>query len=102
MIARTPAKVAAAQVLEANSALQETEEATWVELLQALRLKFSTVAQIKFALKEKGVSWFSQESEFGPPSPGDSMTITSPNLTSAVLVMGAKYRRSSNLDKLTT
>jgi hypothetical protein len=28
MIARTPAKVAAAQVLEANSALQETEEAT--------------------------------------------------------------------------
>ncbi len=82
--------------------MQETEDATRDELLQALWLKFSMVAQIIFGLKEKGVSWFSQESEFGPWSSGNSMAITPPNLTPAVLVMGAKYRQSSNPDELTT
>ncbi len=73
MHACMPAKAAAAQILEANIALHETEDATQVKLMPALRLKFSMAAQIKFGLKEKGVSWFSQESEFGPPSPGDSI-----------------------------
>jgi hypothetical protein len=102
MHARTPAKAAAAQVLEAIIALQETEDATQVKLLQALQLEFSMVARIKYGLKEKGVSWFSQESEFGPRSPGNSIAITPPNLTPAVLVMGAKYKPSSNPDKLGT
>ncbi len=102
MHARTPAKAAAAQVLEAIIALQETEDATQVKLLQALQLEFSMVARIKYGLKEKGVSWFSQESELGPSLPGDSMAITPTNLTPAGLVMGAKYRWSSNPDKLTT
>jgi hypothetical protein len=88
--------------MEADIALQKTKEATQVERLQALRVKFSTVAQIKFGSKEKGVSWSLQESKFGPLSPGDSTAFTPPNPTPAVLVRGAKYRRSSNLDKLTT
>ncbi len=65
-------------------------------------MKFSMTAQIKFSSKEKGVSWSLQESVFGPPSPGDSMAFTPPNPTPAVLVRGAKYRQSSNLDKPTT
>jgi hypothetical protein len=51
-----PAKVAAAQMKEANTALQKTDKATQVECLQALRGKFSTAAQSKFGSKEKGVS----------------------------------------------
>jgi hypothetical protein len=53
MCACTPAKVAAAQVMETNIALQVTEEATQVEHLQALRVKFPTAAQIEFGSKEK-------------------------------------------------
>jgi hypothetical protein len=59
-------------------------------------------AQIEFGSKEKGVSLFPQESEFGPPLPGNSLAITPPNPTPVVLVRGAKYRRSSNLVKLMT
>ncbi len=51
-----PAKVAASQQMESGIALQETEDATQVKLLQALRLTFSTAAQIKFGPKEKGRS----------------------------------------------
>jgi hypothetical protein len=102
MRACMPSRVAAAQIMEANIALQETEEATQVKRLQALWVKFSTVAQIKFGSKEKGVSWSPQESEFGPPSPGDNTVFTPSNPTPAVLVRGAKYRQSSNLDKLMT
>jgi hypothetical protein len=102
MRVRTPAKVAAVQIIEANILLQETEEATQVKRLQALRVKFSMAAQIKFGSKEKGVSWSPQESKFGPPLPGDSTAFTLPNPTPAVLVRGAKYRRSSNLVKLMT
>jgi hypothetical protein len=65
-------------------------------------VKFSTAAQRKFSSKEKGVSWSPQESQFGPPLPGDSAAFMHPNLTPLVPVRGAKYRRSSNLDKLTT
>ncbi len=65
-------------------------------------MKFSTAAQIKFGSKEKGVSWSLQESEFGPPSPGNSTAFTPPNPTHVVPVRGAKYRGSSNLDKLMT
>jgi hypothetical protein len=86
MCAHMPAKVAAAQVMEADILLQETEAATQVECLQALQVKFSTAAQIKFGSKEKGVSWSPQESEFGPPLPGDSTAITPPNPTPTVLV----------------
>ncbi len=99
MRARTPAKFAAAQVIEANIALQELEEATQVERLQALRMKFSMEPQIKFGSKEKGVSWYPQESKFGPPLPGNSMAITPPNPTPVILIRGAKYKRSSNLAK---
>jgi hypothetical protein len=67
-----PVKVAAAKIMEANIALQETEEATRVKCLQALRVKFFTVAQIKFGSKEKWVSWSPLEAKFGPLSPGDS------------------------------
>jgi hypothetical protein len=102
MHARMPAKVTAAQRMEADIALQETEEATQVERLQALRVKFSMVAQSEFGSKEKGVSWSPQESKFGPPWPGDSMAFTSPNPTPGVPVREAKYRQSSNLYKLTT
>jgi hypothetical protein len=42
--------------MESGIALQETEDATQVELLQALWLTFSMAAQIKFVLKEKGPS----------------------------------------------
>jgi hypothetical protein len=65
-------------------------------------MRFSMVALIEFCSKEKGVSWSPQESEFGPPSPGDSMAIAPPNPTPADPVRGAKYRRSSNQDKLMT
>jgi hypothetical protein len=86
MSAHMSAKVAAAQIMEADIALQETEEATRVERLQALQVKFSMAAQSKFSSKEKGVSWSPQESEFGPPLPGDSMAFNPPNPTNAVLV----------------
>ncbi len=102
MRACMPAKIAAAQMMEANIALQDTEEATQVKHLQALRVKFSTAAQSKFGSKEKGVSWPPQESKFGPPLPGESMAFTPPNPTPAVPVRGPKYRRSSNLSKLMT
>jgi hypothetical protein len=48
-----PAKVAAAQVMEANIALQETEEATRVKCLQALQVKYSTVAQTNLVQKRR-------------------------------------------------
>jgi hypothetical protein len=54
---RTIAKAATAPIMKANIALQETEEATQVEHLQALQVKFSLAAQIKFGSKEKGISW---------------------------------------------
>jgi hypothetical protein len=54
---RTPAKVAAAQQMdESTIVMQETEDATRVELLQAPQLIFSMAAQIEFDLKEKGLS----------------------------------------------
>jgi hypothetical protein len=59
-------------------------------------------AQIKFGSKEKGKSWSQQESEFGPPLPGDSMAFTPPNPTPVVSVRGAKYMQPSNLEKLKT
>ncbi len=102
MRVHTPAKVAAAQIMEANIAFQETEEATRVEYLQALQVKFSMVVPIKYSSKEKGVSWSLQESKFGLPSPGDSTAFTPLNPTPTVPVRGAKYRQSSNLDKLMT
>jgi hypothetical protein len=102
MHVRMPAKVAAAQMMEADIVLQETEEATRVEHLQALLVKFSTAAQSKFGSNEKGVSWSPQEFKFGPLLLGDSTAFTPPTLTPAVLVRGSKYRRSSNLDKPTT
>jgi hypothetical protein len=44
MRVHTPAKVAAAQVIEINIVLQETEEVIRVKKLQALQVKFSTAA----------------------------------------------------------
>ncbi len=58
-------------------------------------------AQINLGSIEKGVSWSPQKFEFSPPSPGDGMTINPPNPTPAVPARGSKYRRASNLDKLT-
>ncbi len=56
MPVRALAKVAAAQVMEANIAMQKTEEVTRAKRLLALRVKFSMAAQIKFSSKEKRVS----------------------------------------------
>jgi hypothetical protein len=42
--------------MESAIAMKETEDATGVELLRALQLIFSMAAQIKFGLKEKGLS----------------------------------------------
>ncbi len=53
MRAFTPTEAATSQVLEANIALQETEDATQVKLLQALRLKFSTAAWVKFGQRKR-------------------------------------------------
>jgi hypothetical protein len=89
MCAHIPAKVDAAQVMEDDIVLQEAEEATRGKRLQALRVKFSTAAQIELGSKEKGVSWSPQESKLGPPSPGNSMTITPSNCTPTVPTRGS-------------
>ncbi len=43
--------------MEADIALQESEEALHLDQVEALRVKFAKATGTKAALKEKGVSW---------------------------------------------
>ncbi len=58
---RTPIKLAAEKVMEADIALQESEEALHLDRVEALRVKFAKAAGTKAASKEKGVSWSTPE-----------------------------------------
>jgi hypothetical protein len=59
----TPIELAAEKVMEADIALQESEEALHLDRVEALRVKFAKATGTKAASKEKGVSWSTPEEE---------------------------------------
>jgi hypothetical protein len=95
---RTPIKLAAEKMMEADISLQESEEALRLDRVEALRAKFAKASGAKAASKEKGVSWSTPEEE-ACWSGGTKQGIN-PKANAAVdgrpqQKRGSKYRKSS-------
>jgi hypothetical protein len=69
----TPNKIAAAQVVEDDIALQESKEGANCDWVEALWVKFAATAELKSTTKEKGVSWSSQKTRLDQGSLDNKM-----------------------------
>jgi hypothetical protein len=99
---RTPIKLAAEKVMEADIAIQDSEEALRLDWVEALRAKFAKASGAKATLKEKGVSWSTPEEEAcltGGTKQGINPEANATADGQPQQKWGSKYHKSSKLDR---